>query len=51
LQTLGDDGTHIVHIPHALVTPDLRILKDVQRVLPVPRPASTGHRSEVVVDL
>jgi hypothetical protein len=51
LQTLGDDGTHVVHIPHALIAPDLRILKDVQRVLPIPSSTSTGHRSEVVVDL
>jgi hypothetical protein len=51
LQTLRDDGTHVVHIPHALVPADLGILKDVQRVLPVPSSTSTGHRSEVVVDL
>jgi hypothetical protein len=51
LQTLRDDGAHVVHIPHALVPADLGILKDVQRVLPVPSSTSTGHRSEVVVDL
>jgi hypothetical protein len=50
LQTLRDDGAHVVHIPHALVPADLGILKDVQRVLPVPSSTSTGHVSTSILD-
>lgn len=40
-----------MHVPHTLVSADLRILENVQGILPVPGSASTRHGSKVVVDV
>lgn len=51
LETLRDDGSHEVHVPHALIPSNLRVLENVQRVLPISSATSTGHAPEVVGDL